>query len=839
MPVRGETRLRKRMSQRTSVANSDGPIADSMPQSPETARAGVLDGLSRDVRYGARVLYKKPAFTLIALATLALGIGANTAIFSVVNAALLTPVRIPAPERVVMVWTDRLSHGSSGYPASEPDFIDWQSSGIFEKLGGFVTDGYNVVIGNTALRVVGGSVNTGWFQIQQLKAHLGRLLSAEDMLPGHDHTVVLSYDFWNAKFLADRSIVGKTIIINSVPYTVVGVAPRNIAKIANEQIYVPLVFTLPNGANREMRFIGTLGRIAPGVSLSAAQERMNTLTTRLAAQYPREDGGNRVRLQLIEEAYVEDVHTLVLVLFGAVGFVLLVACANIANLLLVRGAARQKELAIRTALGARRFFILRQLLTESVLLSVLGGVLGIFPALLGIRFLARYRPEALPNADLIGLNPTVLLFTLLLAICTGLLFGMIPAWNSWQTNANSPLRERSQTSGELKFGNLFVVAEIALTVVLAVAAGLMLRSFIQLRSTYPGYDPRVLTMRISLTGKEYQSSVEQIKFVRLLLSRLDSLPGIRHAAAVDALPTSADLQGGMLHFTDRPEPGQNNQAVIIIAPVTPDYFRAMRIPLIQGRAFTETDGANSAPVIILDHATAKQYWPNEDPLGKMVRVRFGAPLCKIVGVVGSIERSLSVKVKTRIGQVYLPYDQWPSPDISLVVSSDVNTTSLIPSVRHELSALAPDQPVYEIQTMRQARAAGQTSSRFGTWLLGFFALLSLSLAAIGVYGVVAYTVEQRTREMGLRMALGATQQELLLAVLKKGFTLVLLGLLIGISGALALGRLMRDLLHGISGTDPTAFLGAAVVLLLAGLLATFIPAFRASRIDPMVALRHE
>ncbi len=810
-----------------------------MAENRETTRAGALDGLFRDLRYGARVLYNKPAFTLVALTTLALGIGANTAIFSVVNAALLTPIPLPAPERVVMAWTDRLSHGSTGYPASEPDFVDWESSGIFEKLAGFSTDGFNVLIGNTPVRVIGGSVTKDWFKIGEVKPYLGRLFRPQDMQPGHDHVAVLTYDFWSSRFLADASVVGKTTIINSVPYTIVGVLPKKQSKIANEEIYVPLPFIAPYNADRQMRFMGTMGRLAPGVSLAAAQNRMNALMVRLAQQFPREDGGNRVRLQPIEEAYVEDVHSLVVVLFCAVGFVLLVACANIANLLLVRGAARQKELAIRSALGASRFSLMRQLLTESVLLSVLGGILGIVPALLGIRLLAKYRPEALPNADLIGLSPKVLLFTLLLAVCTGVLFGIIPAWNSWRSGAASPLRERSQTSGELKFGNLFVVAEVALTVILAVAAGLMLRSFIHLRSAYPGYDSHVLTMRVSLTGRQYDSPEEQIKFTRLLLDRLHNLTGVRAAAAVDAVPTSGDVQGGMLHFTDRPESGQNNQAIIIIAPVTPDYFRAMHIPVIRGRTFTQADGAKDELVVVLDEATAKEYWPNQDPLGRSVRVRFGMPLRKIVGVVGSIDRSFAVKVKTRIGQVYLPFDQWPTSDISLVISSDINTASLIPSVRRQISALAPDQPVYEVQTLDQARAVGQSSSRFGTWLLGVFAVLSLSLAAIGVYGVVAYTVEQRTREMGLRMALGATQQNLLLAVLKKGFTLVLLGLAIGFCGALALGKLMHDLLHGISGTDPTAFLGAAVLLLLVGLLATFIPAFRASRIDPMVALRHE
>lgn len=826
------------MSQGTALLKP-GDTSPHMLESEAVRGTGILEDFWRDLRYAGRVLYKKPAFTLVALSTLALGIGANTAIFSVVNAALLHPIPVPSPERVVVVWTDMPTHGAMGYPASALDFGDWQASGIFEKLAGFVTDGYNVLVGNTPFRVLGAAVTNDWFDIGSVKPYVGRLFRQEDMQAGHNHVIVLGYQFWNSHFLGDASIVGKTIIVNNQPYTVIGVSPKVLPKIGNEEIYVPLLFAPPYYNDRETRFMGTLARLAPGVSLAAAQARMDALMERLGAAYPAADAGNRARLQPVEEAYVEDIHTLLMVLFGAVGFVLLVACANIANLLLVRGAARQRELAIRAALGASKFSLIRQLLTESVLLSVLGGILGIIPAFFGIRFLIKYRPEALHNAGLIGLNPTVLFFTLLLSVATGILFGIIPAWSGWRANAASPLRERSQTSGDIRFGNFFVVAEVALTVVLAVAAGLMLHGFLHLRSTYPGYDIRTMTMRVSLTGKQYDAPEEQIKFCRLLLDRLDNLAGVRAAGVIDALPTSGDLQGGTLHFTDRPDEGQRHRAIVIIAPVTPDYFRAMHIPLIRGRAFTLADGAKSAPVVILDEATARQYWPNQDPIGKTVRVHLGDPVRKIVGVVGSIERSFAIKVKTRVGQVYVPFDQLPTPNISLVVSSDGNPASLTSVVRHEISTLAPDQPVYEIQTMEQARALTQTSSRFGTWLLGFFALLSLSLAGMGVYGVIAYTVEQRTRELGLRMALGASQHELLLGVLKKGFGLVLFGLVIGFCGALAMGRLMSGLLHGISGTDPAALLGAAALLLFAGLVASYIPAFRASRIDPMVALRHE
>lgn len=793
----------------------------------------------QDLRYGGRVLYRKPGFAIVAIATLALGIGANTAIFSVVNAAILTPIPVPEPERVVMVWSDRVNGQGGNFPTSVLDFLDLRASGVFEKLAGFQTWGYNVLVGNRPERVSGLAVTKDWFEILQVQPSMGRVFRDADMQAGHAQEVIISNSLWNGLFHADREVIGRVISINSSPYTVIGVLPKRVAKAGDEELYVPLVLDVSE--NRGLRDIQPVGRLAPGVGLKRAQAVLEALGARLRKQYPVEDGPFRARLQPMEEAYVEDVHSLVLVLFGAVGFVLLIACANIANLLLVRGTTRQREIAIRAALGAGKARLIRQLLTESVLLGLLGGIAGIVPAIFGIRFLVKFKPESLPNAELITLNPKVLLFTLALAVSTGVLFGVIPAWDAWRSNATSPLRERSQASGrQLRFGNLFVIAEIALTVVLVAGAVLMLRSFIQMRSKYPGYDTRVLTMRVSLIGKEYDAPDKQIYSYKELLRRIGGLAGVRSVGAIDSLPTNVDdVEGGVLHFIDRPDPKVADLTTVVIGSVTPGYFDAMRIPLIRGRLFSERDGAKDPLVVILDEATAKRNWPGEDPIGRLVKLRMNQRPRKIVGIVGNIERYLAVKVKTQIGHVYVPFDQSPFSEMSIVISSSLPPASLIPVVRREIAEFAPEQPVFQVATMGESRAGTQTSSQFGAWLLGFFAVLSLLLAAVGVYGVTSYTVQQRTREIGIRMAVGAAPSDLVFAVLNKGFFLTLVGLAAGLVGALVLNVAMKDLLHGLSSTDPISMLATMLLLAIVGLLATFIPAFRASRVQPVIALRHE
>lgn len=485
------------------------------------------------------------------------------------------------------------------------------------------------------------------------------------------------------------------------------------------------------------------------------------------------------------------------------------------------------------------------MLTESVLLSLVAGVAGILPAFGGIYLVGKFHLQQLPNAELITLNSRVLLFTLFITLATGVLFGLVPAWQAWRTNANEPLRERSQTSGgQRRLGNLFVVGEVALTVILVVGAGLMIRSFMHLRATNPGYaSERVLTMRMALSGKQYDLPHKGAAFYKELVGRVGTLPGVESAGVINCLPTSNDVQGGALHFTDRPEPKTSDVPVVTISSITPDYFHVMRMPLIRGRVFSEADGATDPLVVIVDRELARQYWPNQDPIGKRVKLRLHSPERKIVGVIGSVELSVAGKMKGRVGQVYIPLAQSPDLDssweMSLVVSTPINPASLSSTVRRTIASLAPDQPVFQIETMEEVRGRGRTSARFATLLLGFFAGLALLLAAVGVYGVVSYSVGQRTREIGVRMAVGAGEYDVLRMVLSNGVLLILVGVGLGLVGAFALTRVMGTLLHGISATDPATFVGVSLLLIAVALLASYIPARRASRVDPMVALRYE
>jgi predicted permease len=813
-------------------------------QRTERPKISAAETFLQDLRYAARVLTHNPGFSGLVIAILALGIGANTAIFTLVNAVLLTPVPVPDPDKVVTVWNDKINAESGNYRSSIPDFLDWRATGVFQELAGFSDDpdppynrtGCNLLVGDRVERVSLEAVSSEWFEILKIQPQLGRVFRKEDMSPGRNHVAILTDTLWHARFAADPNIIGKTIFLNGSPYTVIGVLPKRVPKLAAEELYVP--FYLDPSSTRALRFLGVVGRLTPGTTLAAAQGALNGLNDRLRKEYPVEDGAYRPRLQPIEETYVENVHTLMLVLFGAVVFVLLIACANVGNLMLIRATTRQREIAIRVALGAGRLRLIRQLLTESLLLAFLGGVAGIIPAVLGIHFLAKIKQGSLPNADLITLNPKVLLFTLLVAMASGVLFGLVPAWDAWRSKATSPLRERAPgfRSG---IGNAFVVTEVALSVVLVSGAILMLRSFIQLRSTYPGYDSRVLSMRVSLVGTPYDAPDKQTYFYREVLRRLATLPGVRAVGAIDCLPTCNDVYGGAMHFTDRPDPSPSDPALVMIGSITPEYLRAMNIPLLHGRYFSEADGEHDPLVAILDQGTAQRYWPHQDPIGRNVRFRRDTPLRRIVGVVGNIDHPVDVKAKSPIGQVYVPAPQLPHSDMSLVVSSPMNSASLIPVVRRTISTFAPEVPVFQIETMGEARAATQRSSKFGASLLGLFASLSVLLAAVGVYGVMSYAVAQRTREIGVRMAVGATASRVLFHTLSRGLMLTGLGLVVGFVGALGLTTTMSDLLNGVSARDPVSLLLTMLLLLAVALLATSLPADRASRVEPMSALRYE
>ena len=805
----------------------------------------VMNSLLQDLRHGLRTLTKNPGFAAVAVLTLGLGVGANTAIFSVVRATLLVPIPIPEPERVVMLWTENREHDYhlARLPASIPDFQDWKSSGIFEHMGAVREGGFNLRTGNRTDRVMGVFATDGWFAAFGIKPRMGRLFREADTQPGHDQVVILSHDCWSSTFAGDPGVIGKSVILDGEARTVVGVLPKDFPKIGHEQVYAPLVFQGAAATDRGSRFMGVAGKLPRGVGLAAAQQRMNELSRRLSRQY-EQDAGNTVTLQPIEEAFVEDVAALVLVVAGAVGFVLLIACANIANLLLARGTGRTREMAVRAALGAGRWTLARQLIAESIVLAMIGGLVAILVAAWGVEFIRWFKIEDIPNAELVKLDAAVLAFNFCVALMTGVLFGLAPAWQAWKTDVNDTLKAagRGLSSGvHQRLRGLFVVSEIALTLVLLVGAGLMLKSFASLRSADPGFNPQgVLTMKIALSDRQYSTPEKQVAYFDQALRRIRALPGVLSAGAIDGLPDGDDVHGSGLRRADRPEPKLSDVPIVLVSSVTPDYFRAMQARLLRGRYFTDADRKGAPPVAIIDIWTAKRYWPDTDPLGKSLRLGKTDGPREIVGIVGGTSQGLLIKmVKGQVGQVYRPFGQEPKAELSLAIRTAGDPTALGATVQKALREIDADEPAFQVQDMEAARASIAAPQKLATALLGAFACLALLLAVIGIYGVVAYSAGRRMREIGIRVALGAGRRDVLRLLVGQGMLLALIGIAIGFAGAWALTRKMASLLSGVEPTDPATFAGVCVLLAAAAMIASYVPALRATRVDPVEALRQE
>jgi putative ABC transport system permease protein len=801
-----------------------------------------LERLAADLRYAARMLRKNPGFTTVVVLTLALGIGANTAIFSVIHAAL-TPYAIPHPERVVLVWTDNAHRGWHGIPASGPDFQDWRASGVFSSLTAVTDDGSNLRLPNKTERIERLSVTGDFFQTLASPPEIGRYFTADEMRTGGPRAVVLTDQLWRSLFAADRSAIGKTVVLDGVPHTVIGVTPKNFPNLQREQVYTAMDFEPPMATSRGMRSLMVAGRLRDGLTLEAAERRMSELSARLARSYP-DDDGMMARLQPIEQAAVEDAATLLEVLFAAVGFVLLIACANIANLVLARGAGRIREMTVRAALGAGRWRLVRQLVTENLLLALLGSVVALVPAMAAIRLVKSFEIELLPHPELISLNWSVLAFNFALAIGTGLLFGLVPAWQSLRVNMSDTLKvgSRGSTAGtHRRLRGALVVAQVALALVLLAGAGLMLESFMKMRSVDPGYDPRqLLTMKIALSESQYPDAAKQAAFYDQVLERGRALPGVMRIAAVDELPLSDNIHGTGLFRADRPEPRSADVPIVLSDPATPDYFDAMRIPLRQGRWFTEADRQGAPPVALIDDYSAHRYWPNENPIGKALRLGRHEPVRKIVGVVGNVETPPMVTLLAgRLGQVYVPFEQSPKSAMTLVIRYRGDSAPAIAAMRDTVRAIDVDQPVFQVRTMEEVRGVGQLPQKLVTWLLSAFALVALVLAGIGLYGVMAYSVGQRTREFGIRMSLGAQPRDVWGGVLRQGAVLAAIGLAIGLLGAFALTRLMGNLLFKIGATDPLTFAAVTLTLAAVTMFAAWLPARKATRVDPVTALRDE
>ena len=801
-----------------------------------------MENLLQDIRYGVRSLFKRPGFAAVAVITLALGIGANSAMFSAVNAVLLRPLSFPESERIVLVEGVNPQQGITDSNLSVPDFADWQSQNqVFEQMAGFVTGGSLLVNNEETERVRGTSVTADFFPLFKTKALLGRALQPDDAQKGHDDVVVLSYGLWQRRFGSDPDVVGSKVKVGGEAATVVGVMPAGFDYPYQSELWVP--FAIDAAAERrDNRYLEVITRLKPGVTLAQAQAQMDTINQRLAQTYPETNTGSGVRLATLQERLVGGTRSSLLLLLGAVAFVLLIACANVANLLLARATARQKEIAVRTALGASRWRVIRQLLTESVLLSTVGGAVGLLLSLWLTKLLIAVSPPNSPRFDEIRPDTRVFLFTLALAVLTGLVFGLAPALQASRINLNERLKEGGRMGGgssHNRVRSMMMVSEVTLSFVLLVGAGLLIKSFMHLRDVSPGFNSaNVLSVRISLPSARFPKGEPRVQMLRQVVEHIRSLPGVQSAGAVLSLPLGGDtFNVGRSYIREgRPAtPEESANATYLVA--TPDYFHALQIPLVAGRAFTDQDTEQTPKVLIVNESMARQLWPGESPVGKRITIWRDEKFPReIVGVVGDTKRLLDTEAGS---QMYVPFAQDSDWGMSLVIRTNGDPAASTAAVRSEIRSLDKGIPVFNVKTMNEVLALSVGPRRTPMLLLSAFAGVALLLAMIGIYGVTAYHVTQRTQEIGIRMALGAQMRDVVSLVLKGGMALAFIGIGLGLVGAFALTRLMSSLLFGVQPTDTATFVIVSLSLCVTALIACYLPARKATKVDPLVALRYE
>ncbi len=811
-----------------------------------------MQTLWQDLRYGARLLLKHPAFTLIAVITLALGIGGNTAIFTVVNAALLRSLPYQGPERLVYLRETTPQKSFPRREASYPDFLDWRQNQSFSGMAAYAGGGGFTLIGSDGPeRIMAGRVTGNFFAVLGVEPMLGRLFREDEDQPNTERVVALSFGFWQRRFGGDPKVIGQTLNLSGDAYTIIGVLPPTFqfAPRGTVDLWAPW---RPNEAQltrRFMHWVNVIARLKPGVSEAQAHAEMQTIAGRIAQDHKDSHAGTNITVTPLHDQIVRQIKPLLLVLLGAVGFVLLIACANVANLLLARASARQKEIAIRAALGAGRWRLIRQLLIESALLALLGGGLGLLLAQWGVEALIAAIPDNvlnfMPYLRDLTLDGRTLVFTGALALVTIIVFGLAPALHASKLDLQSALKEGGRTSGEgsrRRLRDLLVVGEIALALVLLVGAGLMMKSLMRLLEVDPGFDPKnVLTFSVSLPAAKYDRNEEVYVFHHQLISRLESLPGVKGAGTVTVIPL---IGGNTTRFYDaaqpRPAPGGETEANL--REVSDNYFRVLGVPLIAGRHFTERDNADAPGVVIVNQTLAKRVFANGEAVGqRLIFSGDDSTPNQIVGVVGDEKVNGLAEQTTPV--VYYPFLQDTSPGLTknLVVRTEGDPAALVSAIRNECRELEPGLTVAQVMTMEQiiANSPSTFMRRYPALLIGVFAAVALLLAAIGIYGVMSYSVSQRTREIGVRLALGARKLDVLRLVIGRGMLLALAGVGVGIVAAFGLTRLMTGLLFGVEASDPATFGLITLLLVVVALLACYVPARRAAKVDPMVALRCE
>ena len=812
-----------------------------------------MDTIIRDLRYSLRLLLKSPGFTAVAVISIALGIGANTAVFSVINAVLLKSLPYKDPGSLVLVWgdskdQDRLQKRNQ---LSATDAADYRSqSTVFEDVATY-SGWFPIMSGETeAERIPAIQVGDGFFKVMKGTPLLGRVFTPEEQEDGKDFVIVLSYALWQRRFAGDPNIVGKSVLLNGRPYNIVGVMgadfqPLPTALVAPEgQFYRPVAETYDDTA-RDERHLRAIARLKPGVTVEQARTEVNMIAQRLEQQHPQTNKNQGAHVVSITDDIVGGIRPTLWMIFGAVVFVLLVACANVANLLLARSTVRYKEITIRSAIGAARSQLIRQLLTESFVLAVLGGILGLMLSIWGTGLVASYGSDINPMFRDIGVDWRVLGFTFAISIITGLIFGLAPALQISKPNLAESLKEAGRgsgaTAGRNRLRGVLVVSEIAMTLVLLVCAGLLIRTVMRLRSVDTGFDAsNILAMNIGLPAIKYPKPENQIAFYKQVTDRLAALPGVKAAGITSVLPLSDNFDGRGLRVEDQPKP-RGEEISVDLYVTTPGYLKAMDIKTINGRELTDGDTADSAKVALINQTMATQLWPNQNPLGK--RIGFPGseknpqPWRTIVGVVKDVAQYGLDKRPPM--QMYLPHSQFPTTFNSIVVKTESDPIAMTNAVRREILAVDKDQAVFNVTTLEELRSESILNRKFFMLLLLVFAGLALTLAAVGIYGVMSYVASQRTHEIGIRMALGAQAKDVLKLIMGNGMALALMGVGIGLAGALALTRVMAGVLFGVTTTDALTYLTVSAGLIFIALLACYVPARRATKVDPLVALRYE